>query len=61
MGSPGATGGSFISASVGTEVSASLHVSGAYSHVRFESLPTTDPGIAGQIWSNSGVLTVSSG
>ena len=28
---------------------------------RYKNLPTADPGIAGALWSNSGVLTVSAG
>lgn len=27
----------------------------------FSGLPTSDPSVAGQLWSNSGVLTVSAG
>ena len=38
-----------------------LEISGGFADVRIQSLPTSDPGVAGQIWSNSGVLTVSSG
>jgi len=44
-----------------TSITASLEVSGAFSDIRFNNLPTSDPGVAGQLWSNSGVLTVSSG
>lgn len=29
--------------------------------VTFSGLPTSDPSVAGQLWSNSGVLTVSAG
>ena len=29
--------------------------------VIFSALPTSDPAVAGQLWSNSGVLTVSAG
>ena len=29
--------------------------------VIFSGLPTSDPAVAGQLWSNSGVLTVSAG
>lgn len=37
----------------------SLTVSGAT--VIMSALPTSDPAVAGQLWSNSGVLTVSAG
>jgi hypothetical protein len=52
--SPGGSAGA-------TSITASLEVSGAFSDIRFNNLPTSDPGVAGQLWSNSGVLTVSSG
>lgn len=29
--------------------------------VKFTSLPTADPHVAGQLWANSGVVTVSAG
>lgn len=29
--------------------------------VKFTGLPTSDPAVAGQLWSNAGVLTVSAG
>ena len=34
---------------------------GTNSVVIIKDLPTSDPTVAGQIWSNSGVLTVSAG
>ena len=34
---------------------------GTNSVVIFSDLPTSDPSVAGQLWSNSGVLTVSAG
>jgi len=34
---------------------------GTNSVVIFSDLPTADPEVVGQIWSNSGVLTVSAG
>ena len=34
---------------------------GTNSVVIIKDLPTSDPSVAGQIWSNSGVLTVSAG
>jgi hypothetical protein len=30
-------------------------------HVKFVNLPTTDPGAAGALWNNAGVLTISDG
>ena len=33
----------------------------ASSTVILSNLPTSDPSVAGQLWSNSGVLTVSAG
>ena len=29
--------------------------------INMSNLPTSDPSVAGQLWSNSGVLTISSG
>ena len=60
MGDVGVGGNTTFSASMST-VTASLEISGGFADVRIQSLPTSDPGVAGQIWSNSGVLTVSSG
>ena len=34
---------------------------GPHSLVIFTDLPTADPEVVGQLWSNSGVLTVSAG
>ena len=34
---------------------------GTNSVVIFSDLPTSDPTVAGQLWNNSGVLTVSAG
>lgn len=40
-------------------VTGDLEVIGAV--VSLANLPTADPGVAGQLWSNSNVLTVSAG
>lgn len=29
--------------------------------IKLVGIPTSDPGVAGQLWSNSGVLTISAG
>ena len=39
----------------------SISHDGTNSVVIFTDLPTADPSVAGQLWSNSGVLTVSAG
>lgn len=39
----------------------SITYDGTNSVVILSDLPTSDPTVAGQIWSNSGVLTVSAG
>jgi len=39
----------------------SISHDGTNSVVIFKDLPTADPTVAGQLWSNSGVLTVSAG
>ena len=39
----------------------SISHDGTNSVVIFTDLPTSDPSVAGQLWSNSGVLTVSAG
>ena len=39
----------------------SITYDGTNSVVIISDLPTSDPTVAGQIWSNSGVLTVSAG
>ena len=44
------TGASYITASISSVVTASLHASGAYSHIRFENLPKTQPNISGALW-----------
>lgn len=49
----------------GNVVATDLTVSGDSSidgaSLTIANLPTSDPSVAGQIWSNSGVLTVSAG
>ncbi len=39
----------------------SITYDGTNSVVILSDLPTSDPSVAGQLWSNSGVLTVSAG
>ena len=39
----------------------SISYDGTNSVVIISGLPTSDPSVAGQLWSNSGVLTVSAG
>jgi len=49
-------------ATTGTETeNISVSHDGTNSVVIFKDLPTSDPSVAGQLWSNSGVLTVSAG
>lgn len=49
-------------ATTGTETeNISISHDGTNSVVIFKDLPTSDPSVAGQLWSNSGVLTVSAG
>ena len=49
-------------ATTGTETeNISVSHDGTNSVVIFKDLPTSDPAVAGQLWSNSGVLTVSAG
>lgn len=53
-----------ITKAAGTEaVTENISIShdGTNSVVIFKDLPTADPSVAGQLWSNSGVLTVSAG
>ena len=53
------TGAVTTNASYGANATAvNLTASGT---VIFSNLPVADPNVAGQIWSNSGVLTVSAG
>ena len=42
----------------GAVTATTITASGA---IIFSGLPTSDPSVAGQLWSNSGVLTVSAG
>lgn len=49
-------------ATTGTETeNISISHDGTNSVVIFKDLPTSDPTVAGQLWSNLGVLTVSAG
>lgn len=50
------------SAATGAETeNISVSHDGTNSVVIFKDLPTSDPTVAGQLWSNLGVLTVSAG
>jgi hypothetical protein len=44
-----------------TTVNISISYSGGESVIVINDLPTSDPAVAGQLWSDSGVLTVSAG
>lgn len=51
-----------VAANTGIETTNfSITYDGSNSVVIFSNLPTADPAVAGQLWSNSGVLTVSAG
>lgn len=50
--------GAVTGAVTGAVVATTITASGA---VIFSGLPTSDPSVAGQLWSNVGVLTVSAG
>jgi len=51
-----------VAASTGAETeNFSITYDGTNSVVIFSDLPTADPEVVGQLWSNSGVLTVSAG
>jgi len=51
-----------VAANTGVETTNfSITYDGSNSVVIFSNLPTADPAVAGQLWSNAGVLTVSAG
>lgn len=50
--------GAVTGAVAGAVAATTLSASGA---VVLSGLPTSDPAVAGQLWSNAGVLTVSAG
>ena len=51
-----------VAASTGAETeNCSSTYDGTNSVVIFSDLPTADPEVVGQLWNNSGVLTVSAG
>ena len=41
----------------GTELTSPVYITGT---VIFSNLPTSNPGVVGQLWSNAGVLTLGS-
>ena len=56
----GSTGTVTVNATYGASATvANLTASGTL--IKFTNLPVADPNVAGAIWSNSGVLTVSAG
>ena len=51
-----------VNATTGAETeNISITHDGTNSVVIIKDLPTSDPSVAGQLWSNSGVVTVSAG
>ena len=51
-----------VAANTGVETeNFSITYDGTNSVVIFSDLPTSDPTVAGQLWTNAGVLTVSAG
>jgi hypothetical protein len=51
-----------VAANTGVETeNFSITYDGTNSVVIFSDLPTSDPTVAGQLWNNAGVLTVSAG
>ena len=42
-------------------VTASFAISGGFADIRLLNLPTSDPGVAGQLWNSSGTLKISAG
>ena len=57
----GAVAGAVTGAVAATTLSASGAVSLTNAVISIPNLPTADPLVAGQLWNNSGVLTVSAG
>lgn len=57
----GAVTGAVTGAVAATTLSASGVVSLTNASISMTALPTSDPTVAGRLWSNAGVLTVSAG
>ena len=57
----GAVGGTTPAAVSATTLTTSGTVVMDAASLTLTSIPTSDPGVSGRIWSNSGVLTVSAG
>lgn len=57
----GAITGAVAGPVAATTLSASGEVSMTNASISMTALPTSDPLVAGRLWSNSGVLTVSAG
>jgi hypothetical protein len=57
----GAVSGAVTGAVAATTLSASGVVSLTNASISMTALPTSDPLVAGRLWNNSGVLTVSAG
>ncbi len=55
-----ATGGVTTNATYGTNAT-TVNLTASGTRIILSGLPTANPNVAGQIWSNSGVLTVSAG
>lgn len=53
--------GNVAGAVVATSITAVGAVSLTNAVISMPNLPTSDPAVAGQLWNNSGVLTVSAG
>ena len=60
LGDVGPGGNTTLSASMST-VTASFAISGGFADIRLLNLPTSDPGVAGQLWNSSGTLKISAG
>lgn len=58
---PVVSGNGFVGAVSATSVTAVGTVSLTGATISIPNLPTSDPAVAGQLWNNAGVLTVSAG
>lgn len=57
----GATSGTHTGAVAATTLTSSGTVTMDGASLTLTSLPTSDPGVSGRLWNNSGVLSVSAG